>query len=45
MGLAIERLGFSAAWIVIAVVPLAALVGTFFMLGEERFATEFRSSV
>lgn len=35
MGAAIERLGFSAAWIVIAVVPLAALVGTFFVKGEE----------
>jgi predicted MFS family arabinose efflux permease len=39
MGVAIERLGFSAAWIAIAVIPLAALVGTFFMRGEERFAT------
>jgi nitrate/nitrite transporter NarK len=36
MGAAIERLGFSAAWIVIAVVPLAALIGTFFIRGEER---------
>jgi predicted MFS family arabinose efflux permease len=26
MGLAIERTGFSAAWVVIAVIPLAALV-------------------
>jgi nitrate/nitrite transporter NarK len=39
MGVAIERLGFSAAWIAIAVIPLAALVGTFFMRGEEPFAT------
>jgi nitrate/nitrite transporter NarK len=38
MGLAIERFGFSAAWTVIAVVPLAALIGTFFMRGEERFS-------
>jgi nitrate/nitrite transporter NarK len=38
MGAAIERLGFSAAWIVIAAVPLAALIGTFFMRGEERFS-------
>lgn len=37
MGAAIERLGFSAAWIVIAFIPLAALVGTFFMRGEERY--------
>ena len=37
MGAAIERLGFSAAWVVIAVVPLAALIGTFFIHGEERF--------
>jgi len=37
MGATIERLGFSAAWIAIAVVPLVALVGTFFMRGEERF--------
>jgi nitrate/nitrite transporter NarK len=39
MGAAIERLGFSAAWIVIAVVPLAALVGTFLMRGEEAIAS------
>ena len=44
MGLAIERLGFSAAWIVIAVIPLAAFVGTFFMLGEERFGTDVSST-
>ena len=37
MGAAIERLGFSAAWAVIAIVPLAAFIGTFFMRGEERF--------
>ena len=30
-------LGFSAAWLAIAVVPLAAFVGTYFMRGEERF--------
>jgi predicted MFS family arabinose efflux permease len=35
MGVFIERLGFSAAWIAIAVIPLAALIGTFFMHGEE----------
>ena len=35
MGAAIERFGFSAAWLVIAIVPVAALVGTFFMRGEE----------
>ncbi|MDP9245783.1 MAG: MFS transporter [Chloroflexota bacterium] len=35
MGVAIERFGFSAAWTVIAIVPLAALVGTFFIRGEE----------
>jgi len=39
MGAFIERLGFSAAWIAIAVIPLAALIGTFFMRGEERVAT------
>ena len=37
MGLAIERLGFSAAWTVIAIVPFAALIGTFVMRGEESF--------
>ena len=36
MGAAIERFGFSAAWAVIAIVPLAAFVGTFLMNGEER---------
>jgi len=35
MGAAIERFGFSAAWLVIAIVPVAALAGTFFMRGEE----------
>ena len=39
MGAAIERLGFSAAWVVIAVIPLAALIGTFFIRGEERFGS------
>jgi nitrate/nitrite transporter NarK len=38
MGAFIERLGFSAAWIAIAVIPLAALIGTFFMRGEERLS-------
>jgi len=37
MGLAIERLSFSAAWLAIALVPLAALVGTFFIRGEEDY--------
>jgi len=35
MAVFIERIGFSAAWVVIAVVPFAALVGTFFLRGEE----------
>ena len=35
MGFAVERFGFSAAWTVIAVLPVAALVGTFFVRGEE----------
>jgi nitrate/nitrite transporter NarK len=39
MGVAIERLGFSAAWIAIAVIPLAALIGTFCMRGEEGYVT------
>jgi nitrate/nitrite transporter NarK len=39
MGAAIERLGFSAAWIVIAFLPLGAMVGTFLMRGEEAFAS------
>ena len=39
MGVAIERFGFSAAWTVIALVPLAAFIGTFFMRGEERYGT------
>jgi hypothetical protein len=34
MGIFVERLGFSAAWIAIALIPLAALIGTFFMRGE-----------
>ena len=38
MGAFIERLGFSAAWIAIAVIPLAALIGTFVMRGEEQLA-------
>jgi nitrate/nitrite transporter NarK len=38
MGLAIERFGFTAAWVVIAIFPIAALLGTFFMRGEEDFA-------
>ena len=38
MGAAIERFGFSTAWAVIAIVPLAALIGTFFIRGEESFA-------
>ena len=38
MGAFIERLGFSAAWIAIAIIPLAALIGTFFMRGEEQLA-------
>lgn len=38
MGAAIEHLGFSAAWTVIAIIPFAALVGTFCMRGEERFS-------
>ena len=33
MGVAIERFGFSAAWIAIAVLPLAPLGGTFFIPG------------
>lgn len=37
MGAAIERLGFSAAWLAIAIIPLAAFIGTFFMRGEERY--------
>jgi ACS family hexuronate transporter-like MFS transporter len=39
MGAAVERLSFSAAWIAIAIVPLAALIGTFFIRGEERFSS------
>jgi nitrate/nitrite transporter NarK len=39
MGAAIERLSFSAAWIAIAIIPLVALIGTFFMRGEERFSS------
>lgn len=38
MGAFIERLGFSAAWIAIAIIPFAALIGTFFMSGEEQLA-------
>jgi nitrate/nitrite transporter NarK len=40
MGAAIERLGFTAAWAIIAIVPLAALLGTFLMRGEEDLAGE-----
>jgi nitrate/nitrite transporter NarK len=39
MGAFIERIGFSAAWIAIGVIPLAAFIGTFFMRGEENVAT------
>jgi nitrate/nitrite transporter NarK len=38
MGVFIERVGFTAAWIAIAAVPLAALVGTLLMRGEEQLA-------
>ena len=38
MGIVIERLGFDAAWSAIAVLPAIALVGTFFMRGEEDLA-------
>ena len=40
MGAAIERFGFSAAWLLIAIVPVAALAGTFFMRGEEDLADD-----
>ena len=40
MGAAIERFGFSAAWLVIAVVPVVALAGTFFMRGEEDLGND-----
>ena len=39
MGAAIERFGFTGAWIAIAILPLAALCGTFFMRGEERYGS------
>lgn len=38
MGAAIERFGFSAAWLVVAVVPLVALAGTFRIRGEDELA-------
>jgi nitrate/nitrite transporter NarK len=38
MGAAIERLGFTAAWAIIAIVPLLALLGTFLIRGEEDLA-------
>lgn len=38
MGFAVERFGFSAAWAVIAILPVAALVGTFVLRGEEQLA-------
>ena len=44
MGAAIEHFGFTAAWVVIASIPVAALVGTFFMRGEEKLATEVVST-
>ena len=44
MGVAIERFGFSAAWLVIAIVPIAALAGTFFMRGEEDLADDTAAS-
>ena len=37
MGAAIERFGFTGAWAVIAILPVAALAGTYFMRGEERY--------
>jgi nitrate/nitrite transporter NarK len=46
MGAAVERLGFSAAWAGIAVLPLLALAGTFVMRGEEALeAHERRGAV
>ncbi len=37
MGAAVERLGFTAAWAVVGVIPAAALAGTFLMRGEESY--------
>ena len=43
MGAAIERVGFSAAWLVIAAIPLAALVGSFYIRGEEDLVRRIRA--
>ena len=36
MGVAVERFGFTAAWIAIAAIPAIAFIGTFYMRGEEE---------
>jgi nitrate/nitrite transporter NarK len=38
MGFAVQTWGFAAAWLVVASVGFAALVGTFAIIGEEEFS-------
>lgn len=40
MGLAIQTLGFAAAWIILATVSVTALLVSFLMLGEEDLSRE-----
>ena len=37
IGYAVERIGFSGAWLVVGVLPAVALAGTFLMRGEESY--------
>ncbi|HUQ16613.1 MAG TPA: MFS transporter [Candidatus Saccharimonadales bacterium] len=37
IGYAVERIGFSGAWLVVGMLPAVALAGTFLMRGEESF--------
>jgi len=38
LGFAVERIGFSGAWLFVGILPAAALAGTFFMRGEESYS-------
>jgi len=37
IGYAVERIGFSGAWLVVGLLPAVALAGTFLMRGEESY--------
>lgn len=38
IGFAVERIGFSGAWLFVGILPAIALAGTFFMRGEESYS-------